>query len=97
MNVYDGRFILCRKCLDRPVDERELMEYLDAYAASLPEAIRVSEDVYSYRLKLCASCPHLLSHMCSLCGCYVQARAAKKAMRCPLPGAPKWLEEFTGD
>ena len=66
MNVYDGRFILCRKCLDRPVDERELMEYLDAYAASLPEAIRVSEDVYSYRLKLCASCPHLLSHMCSL-------------------------------
>ena len=97
MRAYDGRYILCRKCLDRPVDERELMEYLDNYAASLPETIRVSEEVYAKRLELCAYCPRLISHMCSLCGCYVQARAAKKNMRCPEPGAPRWTEEFTDE
>ncbi len=97
MSAYDGRSILCRKCLDRPVDERNLMEYLDSYAASLPEPIRASSQVYAKRLECCAYCPRLLSHMCTLCGCYVQARAAKKRMRCPEPGAPRWLEEPDGD
>ena len=93
MRAYDGRYILCRKCLDRPVNERELMEYLDQYASTLPGTIRASAEVYAYRLELCACCPRLTAHMCTLCGCYVQARAAKKRMRCPEPGAPRWLEE----
>ena len=93
MRAYDGRYILCRKCLDRPVDERELMEYLDSYASTLPEAIRASAETYAARLEVCASCERRLAHMCTLCGCYVQARAAKKKMRCPEPGAPRWTEE----
>ena len=28
-----------------------------------------------------------------VCGCYAQARAAKRNQRCPLPGAPRWTEE----
>lgn len=95
MSTYDGRYILCRKCLDRPIDERELMEYLDNYAASLPENIRASADVYTFRLNICKNCPRLLVHMCTLCGCYVQARAAKKNMRCPEAGAPRWMEVST--
>ena len=70
----------------------ELMDYLDNYASSLPEAVRVPASVYAYRLEICAYCPRLISHMCTLCGCYVQARAAKKNMRCPIPGYPKWTE-----
>ena len=93
MPAYEGRAILCRKCLDRPVDERELMDYLDNYAASLPEGERATPEAYARRLAQCANCPQRLKEMCRLCGCYVQARAAKKRLRCPLPGAPRWLEE----
>lgn len=93
MNRYDGSSILCRRCLERPVSERELMSYLDHYAASLPEEIRASEETYRKRLSLCAACPRLAGQTCGLCGCYVQARAAKRAMRCPEPGQPRWREE----
>ena len=93
MDIYDGQRVLCRKCLDRPPDERELMDYLDRYAASLPEDVRAPQAAYERRLGLCAACPRLSAQMCMLCGCYVQARAAKKRMRCPEPGAPRWLEE----
>jgi len=96
MNAYNGRYILCRKCLERPVDQRELMEYLDRYVSELPDGIRVPPEIYAYRLKICAYCPRLTAHMCMLCGCYVQARAAKKNMRCPEAGAPRWTE-YTGD
>ena len=82
--------ILCRLCTDARVPEGELIAYLDAYVASLTEDERVDEATYRQRLRLCAACPHLAQATCRLCGCYVQARAAKKRMDCPLPGTPAW-------
>ncbi len=92
MNAYDGRAILCRRCLQNEVPAGELMAYLDNYVRSLPEETRVSDDIYRARLRECAACPHIMQELCTLCGCYAQARAAKRNQRCPLPGAPKWLE-----
>ena len=75
------------------VPEGELIAYLDKYVSELPENERVADDVYRARLRACADCPERAEATCRLCGCYVQARAAKKRARCPLPGLPRWTEE----
>ena len=90
--IYDSVKILCRKCLDDVLPEGELIRYLDDYISSLSENIRVSREVYEKRLSACAECLHRLEATCTLCGCYCQARAAKKGLRCPIPGKPKWTE-----
>ena len=82
----------CPRC---PVTEEAEDSALDAvltdYVDTLPEAQRAAAPVYAARLALCQACPHRIQHTCTLCGCYVRARAAKKHMRCPLPGAPRWI------
>lgn len=88
--AYDSGAVLCRKCLPAEVDEQDLRKYLDGYAASLPDSLRAPEAEYMKRLALCEGCPHRILFTCTLCGCYVQARAAKRAQKCPLPGAPRW-------
>lgn len=88
--TYDSGQILCRKCLMEDIDESNLREYLDGYAASLPPDVRASETVYAQRLSLCEECPHRIRFTCTLCGCYIQARAAKKLQKCPIPGTPRW-------
>lgn len=92
--MYNSAAILCRKCLDAVLPEGELIQYLDRYVESLCEDIRVSKEIYEARLSLCASCEHRLEATCTLCGCYCQARAAKKALRCPIPKSPRWTEEI---
>ena len=82
--------ILCRKCLPHEVDEQNLRAYLDGYAASLPPETRVPEGEYARRLALCEDCPHRIQFTCTQCGCYIQARAAKRIQKCPLPGRPLW-------
>lgn len=90
---YNASYILCRKCLDEDVDEGALFQYLDNYVRSLPSDIRVSSAVYEARLLSCVECTHRIEATCTLCGCYCQARAAKKALRCPIPGNPEWTED----
>ena len=85
--------ILCRRCLDLRVPEGELIAYLDKYVSELPERERASDEVYRARLSACADCPERAEATCRLCGCYVQVRAAKRRMRCPFAGAPRWTEE----
>lgn len=87
-----GSRILCGRCLEQPLEVREQARYLDEYVASLPDSIRAPEAVYRSRLRACERCKERRGFTCSMCGCYVQARAAKRALRCPLPGAPRWLE-----
>ena len=60
-----------------------------AYVAALPQAERVPETVYRARLKHCAACDRLRDGTCALCGCYVEARAAKWRQRCPAT-PPAW-------
>jgi hypothetical protein len=88
--AYDSGLILCRKCLQDTVEESGLREYLDNYAATLPQEARTPEAEYKKRLSLCEDCGHRIRFTCTLCGCYIQARAAKKRQRCPIPGAPRW-------
>ena len=69
-----------------------LGETVAAYVAALPEEERAPEHVYRARLDLCLACEHLRDGTCALCGCYVEARAAKRGQRCPgVP--PKWQGE----
>ena len=87
---YDSSRILCRRCLPDEIPESELLAYLDGFAASLPDDVRVPEKTYARRLELCEACCHRILYTCTLCGCYIQARAAKKHMKCPIPAAPRW-------
>lgn len=92
---YDSAPALCPDCsIEAPADA-DVMIYLDEYARALPDGVRASGAAYAARLEICAACEHRQRFTCVLCGCYVQARAAKARMRCPLPGAPKWLEEIS--
>ncbi len=88
--TYDSSQVLCRKCLMQEVEESQLREYLDNYAAALPDDKRAPEAEYTKRLSLCEECHHRIRFTCTLCGCYIQARAAKKNQKCPIPGAPRW-------
>ncbi len=72
-----------------------LGETVAAYVAALPEEERVPEAVYAARLALCLACDRLRDGTCALCGCYVEARAAKRSLRCPgVP--PRWDVETGG-
>ena len=60
-------------------------EYIDA----LPEEQKASPAEQRRRLALCLACEALRSGTCALCGCYAEARAAKRMQRCPdVP--PRW-------
>lgn len=83
VKMYNSAPVLCRKCLEIPVDERELAETLDRYLETLSPEVRVPTEVYEARLSACADCPHRAIYTCLKCGCYVQARAAKRASACP--------------
>lgn len=82
-NDYDSSRILCRRCLEKDVDAQALRAYLDGYVRELPEEIRTGTSLYQARLACCEGCARRVGLTCTLCGCYVQARAAKRVQRCP--------------
>ena len=63
--------------------QRPLYEVIAEYVATLPEETKAEELMYRERLAVCEACPRLMNGTCTLCGCYVEARAAKKALACP--------------
>lgn len=75
---------LCPRCLLAEMEKEKplhllIREVIDA----MPEAERAGNISYAARLSACRACDNLLSGMCRLCGCYVEARAAKARMGCP--------------
>ena len=95
MAVFRSARVLCRKCIDEDVSAEQLAEYLDGYVNSLPEDIRASAEAYEERLRICGECEKRIALTCTLCGCYIQARAAKKKLECPYDkGGPKWKAEY---
>ena len=70
----------------------DLARTVAEYVASLPEAQRAPETVYRRRLLRCTACDALRDGTCALCGCYVEARAAKRLQRCPAV-PPRWEAE----
>ena len=80
----------CRRCLLREfADGKKLFELIQEYIAAIPEEERAGEKTYAERLAACRECDWLASGMCRQCGCYVEARAAKRRQRCP-DVEPKW-------
>ena len=85
----DEKKRFCRKCLLSEVDPEGVYRSVAEYIASLDSSVRCDEEVYRERLRHCTACDQLTDGMCLFCGCYVEARAAKKKQNCP--GIPhKW-------
>lgn len=84
----NGRRI-CKRCLLRELDG-EYFRSIYQYIESLPEERKSSPPEYARRLALCRECGHLQNGMCAQCGCFVEVRAAKKGLDCPIR---KWGKE----
>ena len=69
------------KCLLK--DGEPLYDTVSAYLDALPEDLKADEKTVRQRLAVCEKCDFLWDGICRKCGCYVQARAAKKDRRCP--------------
>ena len=69
-----------------------MYELVREYIDTLPEEQRAEETLYQARLNLCKECTELRNGTCVLCGCYVEMRAAKKRMNCPMVPA-RWKAE----
>ena len=78
----------CFRCLLSETDHT-LYETVRAYIDSLSPELRVPDALYRERLAACTSCKNLINGLCGLCGCFVEARAAKTGSRCPA-AAPRW-------
>ncbi|MDR0396068.1 MAG: DUF6171 family protein [Oscillospiraceae bacterium] len=81
--MSDGARV-CRRCLlvDDP-SQADMHRTVSDYVALMPSVQRAGESVYKSRLESCAACAHIISGVCRLCGCYAEARAAKRRMACP--------------
>ena len=74
---------ICRKCLLYEADPEGVYRSVAEYVATLNTNVRCPEEAYRKRLTVCCDCEQLMQGMCLLCGCYVEARAAKKNQNCP--------------
>jgi len=81
--VKEEKLKYCRKCLLSETDPDGIYRSVTEYVASLDVNVRCDAETYSARLAICHECDHLSWGMCVLCGCYVEARAAKKKQNCP--------------
>ncbi len=77
----------CKRCLLKDMDTQEYYRTVSEYVESLDESLRASKEEYGRRLSLCRECDCLINGMCRLCGCFVEARAAKASSCCP--GTPR--------
>ena len=59
-----------------------------ATAPPYPRRVRTPDAEYAARLEHCRACPSLNAGTCMQCGCYVEMRAARTDMHCPLDKAP---------
>lgn len=64
------------------MDGAELYGAVTSYIERLPEKQKADEKTREARLVVCRRCDSLVNGMCALCGCFVEVRAAKKAMHC---------------
>lgn len=77
----------CKRCLLSEYDEKFYAETVSDYIAHIPEDKKCGSEEYSRRLDICRSCDELSNGMCGECGCFVEVRAAKSHMGCPVS---KW-------
>ena len=63
--------------------QADMAKLVRDYVDSLSADEKTDEATYAARLNICRACDDLHSGTCALCGCYVEARAAKKRQGCP--------------
>ena len=79
----------CRRCLLQDMaDENDYYASVVRYRATMPRRVRTPDAEYTARLEHCRTCPSLNAGTCMQCGCYVEMRAARTDMHCPLDKAP---------
>ncbi|MBE0601556.1 MAG: hypothetical protein IH607_07180 [Firmicutes bacterium] len=75
----------CRRCLLEDMDgEQALYALVQSRIAQLAASEKTSGAAYRHRLSLCKACDQLRGGTCGQCGCYVELRAIKRGMHCPL-------------
>ena len=81
---------VCRRCLlSEMTDENDYYESVKKYRASMPAKKRTPDAAYEERVQSCRGCGFLDRGTCMQCGCYVEMRAARIDMHCPLE-EPLW-------
>lgn len=79
---------ICRRCLLRDLaEENDYYQSVQRYRATMPKNKRTPDEEYENRLQACRVCPELDNGTCMACGCYVEMRAARLDMHCPLTRA----------
>ena len=79
---------ICRRCLLQDMaGENDYYASVVRYRAALPPARRTPDGEYARRLEGCRRCENLDNGTCMACGCYVEMRAARLDMHCPLTRA----------
>ena len=77
--------VKCRRCLLSELAQgRELYESVRAYRAELPPEERTEDREFEARLRECRECGYLANATCMQCGCFVEIRAAKRDIHCPI-------------
>lgn len=80
----------CKKCLLLEAGENKSFETVKAYIDNLSDDLKVSNELYEYRLSHCKKCDQLISGMCLKCGCYVEIRAILNNKECANFDDKKW-------
>lgn len=75
----------CRRCLLREMtDENNYYQSVVFYRSTLPAHKYTPDAAYEQRLLGCKACDELQNGTCMQCGCYVEMRAARLDMHCPM-------------
>ncbi len=73
----------CRKCLLEEMDEEDYYKKVHIYIENLDQELKVDQDEYERRLKVCKACDWLTDAMCRACGCFVEMRGIMRKNHCP--------------
>ena len=80
----------CKRCLLLQAAEEDTYRDIQAQSGKIAPEEKAEAELYDKRLAACRECGQLLSGVCMKCGCYVEFRAAFKAMKCPNVKNRKW-------
>ncbi len=79
----------CIKCLLASYDPLGLYEGIKERLSQISADEKADDAQYRSRLDICSRCDSLNNGSCMICGCFVELRAARKALHCP-DASRKW-------
>lgn len=82
---------ICQCNIPANLQQEQIYEKIAEYIRNLEPEYCVMDEDYEKRLSVCSTCKDLIGGLtCRFCGCFVLARARKKAQHCPCPGQDRW-------